>query len=51
VFNGTPASPSSYALARHMGGDAELMAALITLQTAGAMVSLPILLALLTAHT
>jgi len=42
LFNGTPASPSSYILARLLGGDARLMAGIVTVQTALSMVTLPL---------
>ena len=48
LFNGTPAAPSSYILARQLGGDARLMAGIITVQTALAVVTLPLLLTVLT---
>jgi predicted permease len=48
LFNALPASPSSYVMARQMGGDHLLMAAILTLQTVLAAVSLPVLLTLLT---
>jgi predicted permease len=41
-----PTSPQSYVLARQMGGDAPLIAQIITLQTAFAAVTMPIALAL-----
>ncbi|ESR23604.1 AEC family transporter [Lutibaculum baratangense] len=41
-----PTAPASYLLARQMGGDAELMAELITLQTICAMLTLPLWIAL-----
>ena len=43
---GVPTASSSYILARIAGGDAELMAAIITPQTLAAMVTLPMLLLL-----
>lgn len=48
LFNALPTATSSYILARQLGGDAQLMAALVTLQTAAAMLTLPIVLALVT---
>ena len=42
LFGAAPAAPSSYALARQLGGDAPLMAAILTIQTAIAIVTLPI---------
>lgn len=47
LFNALPTATSSYILARHLGGDAELMAGLITAQTGLAMVTLPLWLILL----
>lgn len=44
LFNGTPASPSSYILARLLGGDARLMAGIITVQTALSLLTLPLVL-------
>ncbi len=41
----TPASPATYVLARQLGGDAELMAGIITAETALSVVSLSIVLA------
>jgi malonate transporter len=42
---GLPTASSSYVLARLLGGDAELMAALITTTTLGALVTMPLVLA------
>ena len=44
LFNGTPASASSYILARLLGGDARLMASIIAVQTTLSMVTLPLVL-------
>ncbi len=44
LFAATPASPASYVLARQMGGDAPLMAAILTGQIALAALSLPLVL-------
>ncbi|SCA57572.1 Auxin Efflux Carrier [Candidatus Terasakiella magnetica] len=44
LYSGLPVSASSYVLARKMGGNAPVMAGIITLTTLGAMVSLPLLL-------
>jgi predicted permease len=44
LFAATPASPASYVLARQMGGDAPLMAAILTSQIALAALSLPLVL-------
>ena len=43
-----PTSPSAYVLARQMGGDAPLLAQIITLQTILAAVTMPIAIALVT---
>jgi malonate transporter and related proteins len=45
---GVPNASASYVLARKMGGDAPLMAAITTMQTLASMLTLPILIALLT---
>lgn len=42
LFCGLPTATSAYILARQLGGDAELMAGLITLQTAVAVAVLPV---------
>lgn len=47
LFNALPTASSSYILARQLGGDAPLMAAIITLQTLLALASLPIVLMLM----
>ena len=41
-----PASSNSYVLARQMGGDAPLMAQILTFQTALAAVTMPVVLSL-----
>ena len=46
LFMASPTATSSYILARQLGGDATLMAGVITLQTAVSMVSLPVILTL-----
>jgi|DewCreStandDraft_4_1066084.scaffolds.fasta_scaffold90804_2 hypothetical protein len=46
LFNGCPASASSYILTRQLGGDHRLMAGIITAQTLAAMATLPILMRL-----
>jgi len=46
LFAALPTATSAYILARQLGGDAELMAALITGQTLLAMASLPLWLRL-----
>jgi hypothetical protein len=43
-----PASSSAYVLARQMGGDAPLLAQIITLQTILAAVTMPVFIALTT---
>ena len=45
LFNALPAAPSAYILARQLGGDAELMAGILTAQIALAVVTLPLVLA------
>ncbi len=47
MFNGLPGSVASYVLSRQLGGDAVLMAGILTVQTLLAMVSLPAILILL----
>ncbi len=42
LFGAVPTAASGYTLARQMGGDAPLMAAMITLQTVLALVTLPL---------
>jgi len=42
-----PTAPASYTLARQMGGDAKLMATIITLMTLIAALTMPVMLALL----
>lgn len=44
LFTALPTAPSAYLLAREMGGDAEAMAALLSVQTVLALFSLPIVL-------
>ena len=48
LFTAGPISASSYVLARQLGGDASLMAGLITLTTIAAALTMPLTLALLT---
>ncbi|WP_346895284.1 AEC family transporter [uncultured Roseibium sp.] len=43
-----PSAGSAYVLAKQMGGDAKLMAEILTLQTVAAMVTIPLMLYLLT---
>ncbi len=47
LIAGLPTAPTSYILARQLGGDARLLAGIITIQTACAMVTLPLVLTLL----
>lgn len=47
IFHALPTAPSAYILARQMGGDARLMAGMLTAHTALGMVTLPIWIALL----
>ena len=46
VYGSVPTASSAYALARQMGGDAPLMAAIITVQTLVTMVTMPITIVL-----
>ena len=46
VCSAVPASSSAYVLARQMGGDAPLLAQIITLQTILAAITMPIVIAL-----
>lgn len=48
LFTAAPISASSYVLARQLGGDAPLMASLITISTILATITMPLALALLT---
>jgi malonate transporter len=48
LFTAAPISASSYVLARQLGGDAPLMASLITISTILAAITMPLALALLT---
>jgi hypothetical protein len=45
MFSAVPASPASYVLARQLGGDAALMAGILTAQTALAALTVPALVA------
>ena len=47
IFHALPTAPSAYILARQMGGDARLMAGILTMQTALAIVTLPAWIAIL----
>ena len=42
LFAALPGAPSAYILARQLGGDADLMAAMITLQTVVSLITLPL---------
>ncbi len=46
LFHAAPAAAGAYLLARRLGGDAELMAAMVSVQTALAALTIPLLLAL-----
>jgi malonate transporter len=43
LFAATPASPASYVLARQLGGDAPLMAAILSLETLLAAITVPVI--------
>ena len=45
IFGAVPTAGSAYTLARQMGGDAEAMSAIVTIQTAVSFLSLPLTLA------
>ena len=47
LFFALPTAPTAYVLTRQLGGDSQLMAGIITLQTLLAAISLPLLLAVL----
>lgn len=47
LFLASPTATSSYILARQLGGDATLMAGIITTQTAASLITLPIVLTLI----
>lgn len=47
LFQALPTASSSYILSRRLGGDAPMMAAIITAQTALGMVAVPLVLAAL----
>lgn len=47
IFASLPCGPAAYVLARQMGGDKDLMAEIITVQTVAAFVTMPVLLALI----
>ena len=44
LFNALPTAPASYILSRQLGGDAELMASILTTQILAAIVTLPLVL-------
>lgn len=48
LFASLPTAPSSYILARQLGGDAKLLAGIITVQTGCALITMPLILVLLT---
>ncbi len=48
LFTAAPISASSYVLARQLGGDAPMIAGLITMTTIAAVATMPLALALLT---
>ncbi|MBL4601324.1 MAG: AEC family transporter [Emcibacteraceae bacterium] len=48
IFASVPTSSSAYALAKYMGGDAPLMAAIISLQTMITVVTIPLVIILVT---
>ena len=48
LFAALPGSPLSYILAKQLGGDTKLMSSIIAVQTGIAMVSLPVIIALVT---
>ena len=47
MFHALPTAPSAYILARQLGGDARLMAGILTTQTALAIITLPVWISLL----
>lgn len=48
IYGAVPTASSGYALARHLGGDAEAMAGIITVQTLISMATIPIVITLAT---
>ncbi|MCU0808046.1 MAG: AEC family transporter, partial [Candidatus Contendobacter sp.] len=44
TFAALPGAPTAYILARQMGGDAPLIAAIVTVETAAALITLPAVL-------
>jgi predicted permease len=49
VFSAVPTAPTSYVLTRQMGGDGTFMAGIVTLQTVGALLTIPLVLHLFAA--
>ena len=47
LFNALPSSASSYVFARNLGGDAELMAAILSTQVILSAISIPVFLSVL----
>ena len=47
VFHALPTAPSAYIMARQLGGDARLMAGILTAQTALAVITLPVWISIL----
>lgn len=47
LFHALPGAPSSYIIARQLGGDAQLIAGILTTQTALAAITLPVWIGLL----
>lgn len=47
VFSAVPTAPTAYVLTRQLGGDATLMAGLVTGQTLAAVITIPLILALI----
>ncbi|MWD27413.1 AEC family transporter [Aquicoccus sp. SCR17] len=47
IFAAIPTAPTAYVLTRQLGGDGELMAGLVTAQTMAAVLTIPVVLALL----
>jgi predicted permease len=47
LFAALPGSPAAYILSKQLGGDSQLMASIITVQTPLSMVTLPLVLGLL----
>jgi hypothetical protein len=50
VCSAVPTAPSAYVLARQMGGDAPLLAQIITLQTISAAITMPVAIGLAAGH-